>query len=158
VAGRKELLTLTGHKNPVLSVTVSPDSKMIATASFDTTIKLWRIPNGDLLATLSGHTERVTKVDFSADGRTLASVSSHTVKLWNLATYREVATFSYEKEDGFVLFSPDGQSLAFGGAEGPLHWLRAPTLAEIDGHAAESITVSNTAVLETRTAPTQFNR
>jgi len=38
----KELATLTGHTDHIYGVAFSPDGKLLATASFDRTIKLWK--------------------------------------------------------------------------------------------------------------------
>ncbi|MEH1845036.1 MAG: WD40 repeat domain-containing protein, partial [Nostoc sp.] len=46
----KEISTLTGHSDSVTSVVFSPDSKTLASASADKTIKLWNLNLDDLLA------------------------------------------------------------------------------------------------------------
>ena len=40
----KELATLEGHTDMVWSVAFSPDSKTLAAAGFDKTIKRWDVP------------------------------------------------------------------------------------------------------------------
>ena len=58
---------------------------MIASASYDRTIKLWDITTGECLFTLIGHDNWVNKVVFSPDGQTLASCShDQTIKLWDM--------------------------------------------------------------------------
>ncbi|MGL5194133.1 MAG: CHAT domain-containing protein, partial [Chroococcales cyanobacterium] len=82
----QEMHTLTGHLSGVKSVAVSPDSRMIASGSFDQTIKLWDLQRGELKKTLKGHTGTVTSVQFSPDG-ILASASffpDGTIKLWEV--------------------------------------------------------------------------
>src|SRR3989339_917276 len=50
-----EVLILRGHHLAVTSVTFSPDGLYALTGSFDNTAKLWSIPNGMCIKTLSGH-------------------------------------------------------------------------------------------------------
>jgi len=79
-----------GHTQEVAGVAYSPDGKRIASASWDTGVKVW---NADDVrqppVTFRGHTGWVTGVAFSPDGRWLASAGGDndgTVKLWDAAT------------------------------------------------------------------------
>ncbi len=78
--------TLTGHTSVVRSVAFSPDGRLLASGSFDNTIKLWEVSSGSLVRTLTGHTNSVRSVAFSPDGRLLASGSDDkTIKLWGIS-------------------------------------------------------------------------
>jgi WD40 repeat protein len=55
-----------------LDASFSPDGKTIASASSDTTIKLWQW-DGTLIATLNAHTDTVHSVSFSSDSKWLVS-------------------------------------------------------------------------------------
>jgi WD40 repeat protein len=59
----------------VNSVAFSPDGRLLASGSWDNTIRLWDAASGALLRTLEGHTNTVLSVAFSPDGRLLASAS-----------------------------------------------------------------------------------
>src|SRR5712692_754341 len=75
---------LKGHSGLVYGVAFSPDGKLLATAGFDSLVKLWEYPSGKELRTLTGHTKPVYSVAFSPDGLTLASSSDdQTIRLWN---------------------------------------------------------------------------
>jgi len=74
-----------------------------------------------LVRALSGHTDGVNSVAFSPDGKLLATGSCSRcphqgeIKLWEVATGREVRTISDHSDLSLVLsvaFSPDGQLLA----------------------------------------------
>ena len=53
------------------SVAFSPNGKLLASGSLDSTLKLWRIQDGSLVRTLDGHTASVTSVVFTLSGATL---------------------------------------------------------------------------------------
>ena len=104
----------------------------MATASLDSTARLWEWPNGRQLAVLAGHKERLFHCDFSPDGRTLATASGDkTVKLWNVSTRREVMTLEHDHPVTVCVFSPEGNYLATGTVNGSYHFWRAAKWDEI---------------------------
>ncbi len=113
----KERDRLEGHGDYVRAVSFSPDSSLIATASYDSTVKLWG-RDGQLLQTLAGHSDFVKSVSVSPNGDLLASASNDkTVKLWTPAG-DEVMTFTDADEPlNDVAFSPNGLLLAAAGDE-----------------------------------------
>ena len=107
---------LKGHLKVVSSVAFSPDGTILASGSWDDTIKLWDIKTGTKIRTLTGHKYWVRSVAFSPDGTTLASGSEdRTIKLWNVKTGTEIRTLTgHELVVTAVAFSPDGTTLASG--------------------------------------------
>ena len=77
---------LAGHTDRLTSVRFSPDGSLLASASRDTTIRLWRPSDGTLVRVLRSHTDNVYAVAFSPDGKMVASGSlDQTVRLWRVA-------------------------------------------------------------------------
>jgi WD40 repeat protein len=108
--------TRTGHLLQVNAVAFSPDGQLLASASDDHTVKLWRVTDGFLLATLTGHFEEVTSVAFSHNGEMLASGSmDRNIKLWRVSDQSLIRTMGgYEFILG-IAFSPDDVELTSGG-------------------------------------------
>jgi len=81
------LQTLEGHSSAVLSVAFSHDSTRLASASDDSTVKIWDASSGACLQTLEGHSSFVNSVAFSHDSTRLASASyDNTVKIWDASS------------------------------------------------------------------------
>ncbi|MFI9510722.1 WD40 repeat domain-containing serine/threonine protein kinase [Nocardia sp. NPDC052566] len=92
VPGRRQVMTLRGHQDPVAALAFSPDGAQLATGSWDHTAQLWDLRSGRSLKTFTGHTDWVQAVAFSPDGTLLATGSSdRTTRLWNVRTGTQVA-------------------------------------------------------------------
>ncbi len=72
---RKEVASLAGHTNGVLSVTFSPDGQHVVSGSDDNLMKVWSVSARKEVASLAGHTGYVFSVAFSPDGQHIVSGS-----------------------------------------------------------------------------------
>jgi len=110
---------LTGHTKAVSAVDVSSDGELIASASWDGTIRLWQ-SNGKLLTTLKDHQSKVMDVAFHPNGHKLVSASSDgTFKLWD-RNGTLLKTTSTEQQLSKIRFSPDGKSLVTAAKDGTI--------------------------------------
>jgi WD40 repeat protein len=77
---------LRGHDGPVHDIAFSPDGKILASGSDDTTIILWDLQSRQRIGDpLRGHGDRVSDIAFSPGGRILISGGvDGTVILWDV--------------------------------------------------------------------------
>jgi WD40 repeat protein len=135
------LQTLTGHSTNITDLVFSPDDQLLATAGFDQRIRIWQLPEGRLLHTITTIGE--SALAFSPDGRLLASgdgqeAGNHGLRgnsyvfLWDPRTGARVGRTEilHADRDGYirdVRFSADGQLLGGADSDGIVHvWTVSP--------------------------------
>ena len=58
---------------------------MLATASYDNTINLWSVKDGQLLRSFNGHEDGVLAVSFDPTGQLIVTASNdNTIRIWDL--------------------------------------------------------------------------
>lgn len=92
-AHSKEIYTI--KWSPTGQGTLNPNMNLIlASASFDSTVRLWDVERGGCIHTLTKHTEPVYSVAFSPDGKHLASGSfDKCVHIWSTQTGQLVHSY-----------------------------------------------------------------
>src|SRR5215208_7161233 len=103
-----------------LHIWAGPDGRLLAAGIHTKHFKFW-----DLTAKkdrdLGPTAKEFSQVKFSHDGRLLALAENYTVKLWEVATLRELPALkvpnsgAFPESDAFVTFSEDGKQIATGG-------------------------------------------
>uniref|UniRef100_F6UTI0 Notchless protein homolog 1 n=1 Tax=Callithrix jacchus TaxID=9483 RepID=F6UTI0_CALJA len=116
---KKPLTRMTGHQALINQVLFSPDSRIVASASFDKSIKLWDGRTGKYLASLRGHVAAVYQIAWSADSRLLVSGSSDsTLKVWDVKAQKLAIDLPGHADEVYAVdWSPDGQRVASGGKD-----------------------------------------
>lgn len=143
----QEMSSFKGHTGMVSSVSWSPDSARLASASADKTVKIWDVRTGQEALTLQSHTAQVTGVTFSPDGARLASASvDKTVKVRDAETAEETLTFQEHGAQVTALgYSPNGSRLASASLDGIVKVWDAETgknVRTFKGHARSVFAVA----------------
>lgn len=90
---------LTGHKDRVNCVAVSPDGHRVVSGSGDSdriirtdqSVKVWNLNTGECSATLEGHSDAVRSVAFTPDGKRILSASrDDSIRIWDANSSREI--------------------------------------------------------------------
>ena len=120
---------LEGHRAPIVGLAVSADGSTLASASWDSTVRLWPLHSG-AKRVLEGHSQNVNGVAFGPDGKSLVSVGYDlTLRIWPLpAGPPEIIMFPSPLNA--VAVAADGE-IATGGADGLVR-LRTVGAKQID--------------------------
>jgi len=119
------------HQAPILAIAFCCNGKTLASAGFDTRIKVWDAETGRPRHTLESLSKSVPCLAFSPDGKTLAAVDHRwgaEVKLWDMATGEgRASNLSHRGTLFSMAFSPDGKTLATGCLFNPIQFWDAAT-------------------------------
>ena len=139
-------VTIAGHAGTVAAVAFSPDGHLLASASHDSTIRLWQADTGLPKATLE-HGAQVWGLAFSPDGQLLASAGgTRAVLLWDVDTGQPKASLEgHARVVTSVAFSPDGHTLASASHDSTIRLWQADTglpKATLEGHTGGVMSVA----------------
>ena len=104
--------TLPGHQKTISQIKYSPDGKIIASSSWDKTIKLWNVETGELINTLP-HKDAVNSITFSRDSQSLISgTEDNNIYIWNIFAQPKITKVLTGHTDSIkvVTVSPNGLS------------------------------------------------
>jgi len=135
-------MVLDGHAAPIVGLAVSPDGKLLASASWDHSVRLWPL-DGGAPRVFEGNSQNVNGVAFSPDGRALVSAGyDATLRIWTIADGGE-AVRNLPTPLNTVAIAPDGEIVA-AGADGKVYFLtpQGDMLGEVQASPTPIIAVT----------------
>ncbi|OBT68259.1 hypothetical protein VE03_02335 [Pseudogymnoascus sp. 23342-1-I1] len=111
--GRCSTKIFRGHSNGVMCLQF--DDSILATGSYDTTIKIWDVETGKELRTLRGHTSGIRALQFD-DTKLISGSLDKTLKVWNWRTGECMSTYQGHT-GGIMSLHFDGNLLASGSVD-----------------------------------------
>lgn len=111
---------LRGHTGALKAASFSSDGQKLITAAADSTLRVWEIPSGNLLHTLTGHKGIPYAVQWSPTGLHILSIGTdQKAILWSGRTFLRLTDYPFPLHIHFKpAFSPDGRLLAVPGQRG----------------------------------------
>lgn len=130
---------LAGHTAKVTDLEALPDLGLIASASWDASVGIWRASDTNWntaswqLTSLRGHTKGVNDVALSTDGGTVYSASADgTIRVWDVASGQETAVLVKHGFGVNELILNEGEGwLAYGATDGGTRMIDLDTGAQI---------------------------
>jgi COMPASS component SWD3 len=133
---------LRGHANFVVCLHFCPRTNLLASGSYDESLRLWDLRTGGCVSAIPAHSEPVTSVQFSGDGALLASGSyDGLLRLWDVAAGGQC--LKTVQEEGVppvscARWSPNGRYLLSAHLDGAVRlWepLTSKRVRALRGHA-----------------------
>ena len=111
---------LKGHEQGISDVVWSGDSRYLASASDDKSVKIWDVAVGEDLLTLEGHTSYVFCANFNPQSNMLVTGSfDENVKLWDVRTGTCIKTLPAHSDPVTAAdFNRDGTCVVSGSHDG----------------------------------------
>lgn len=111
--GRCSTKIFRGHTNGVMCLQF--DDNILATGSYDTSIKIWNMDTGECIRTLRGHTSGVRALQFD-DTKLISGSLDRTIKVWNWRTGDCISTLDGHAE-GVIAVHFEGPYIVSGSVD-----------------------------------------
>ncbi|TYZ61170.1 hypothetical protein PybrP1_012386 [[Pythium] brassicae (nom. inval.)] len=133
-----------GHAGFVFAAQFNPQGSLVATASFDESVRFWDVRTGRSVAALAAHHEPIVSACFNHDGTLLVTASyDGLARLWDVASrqcLRTIATEAPRAPLTHAQFAPNSRYVLVGALDGALRlydYAREYCVRTYAGHASK---------------------
>jgi WD40 repeat protein len=137
--GTRELRTFGLATNSWEFFDISPDGRRLATG-FGKILRLWNLETGQCERELPGHSESIYCILFSPDGkRVLTTAMDQTLRIWDAASGRSLASWKLRGDGHAIAISPDGKRVALRVSQGVGSGMDVPTVELWDAESGHQL-------------------
>jgi WD40 repeat protein len=145
------IAVLTGHEAAVQAVALSPDGSFVVSAGSDRSLRMWDVESRKLRVVMTGHNATVEAVVISSRGDLIASGDGEgRLRLWKTDGTPAGSFDSRSPRIRSLTFSPEGEGLAAGGADGVVRYWNVVDRNELGNVTAHQNTVYGLAIRQDR--------
>lgn len=96
---------------------LNADRSVLAVATADNAVSLWKLPEGNKIADLKGHGGAITGLAFTPDrSKVITSSADQSLRVWNAADGKQISTFKTPAVINALTANKDGSQIIAGGA------------------------------------------
>jgi WD40 repeat protein len=125
----REVFRFEPNDGAIYAMAFSPDGKMLATGGRTHAVRLWDVATGRIMHSFGAPNSLIRFIAFAPDQKTLATVAMEekVVRVWSLASSKEVWQFAGTRRIFDIAFAPDGRLLTTCGTDGTVIFVDAVT-------------------------------
>jgi WD40 repeat protein len=142
------------HKSGLTQIVFSADGRTFATCAADRTHTFWNLAERREIAQMGGF-DKLSQVKFSPDGKSFWAATGTALKVWHVATQRDLGVFPVQGRASHFELSPDQRTLAYCSDEDDerrLVLVRIPAKSELNAQLVTRDESSHTSALRIRVA------
>lgn len=91
---KQTVIKIKAHNDVIRNLCFNESGKLLATGSWDCTVKIWEIDSGKNKKTLLGHTDSVNDIKFYDDNTIISCGADNTIRIWDIKKNKNIYTTS----------------------------------------------------------------
>ncbi|KAJ3332598.1 hypothetical protein HDU76_013702 [Blyttiomyces sp. JEL0837] len=110
-----DIKEIKGHTDGIMCLYFDDSLSLLATGSYDHSIRIWNVDTGECVKVLTGHTRCIRGIQFD-ENKLVSGSLDRTIRIWNMKTFECIRTLEGHNE-GVVCVHFDDKLLASGSSD-----------------------------------------
>ncbi|KAF8553711.1 WD40 repeat-like protein [Imleria badia] len=131
--GPRPHLVISGHDDQILALTYLPDGQWVVTGSFDGTVKVWNVGNGEQEGTSMEHEDEVQSLVVTRDGtKIISSDTGGRIKVWDVESHELLREWTRKRGSSTIAVLPDDQLIVVGSGDVGIYTMKGKLVNDIE--------------------------